>query len=1185
MSLKRLVPRVPRRLSAQVIYVLLAFAVMVVSCYFYVARMERESLARNAQDALDSTQDTITAELRERETALDAVAETARIMVLRGDSFEVVQGYFEELNTHIRTEGAEVLPYVTGFYGAFDVFGNRLLSRSHWVLPPGYNVKERPWYISGVEAAGRVGHTMPYNDMVLGVESISYARQVFDHDGTPIGVVCLNVEPVRARSYAVDLHLAEGGYGTLLNQNMDIIAHPNPDFYNHSVREVNSAMLPLTDELRRTGSVYEREFVNYQGVVCIAFFERIDIGWYVGVITPKDAYYGSTRSLLVFLIGVGGILALLLSAVLLRMIALKARADERSRIMFEVLPLSTCLIDQDGYAADCNQETLDLFGLQKKEDYLLHFYRFSPEKQPDGRLSRKLATEYIENAFAQDRLHFEWMHQNAAGDLIPCEVTLIKVELDGAPFLSGYVRDMREQKAAAEKLREADERTQIMLDATPLCCCLIDSSMRIVDCNEEAIKLFELSSKKEFIDHFGGLAPEIQPGGANSQEEIFKNVAHAFERGYFRTEFLHQTLGGELIPTEIVLVRVKSRDEYIVAGYIRDLRQLKAMVREMQRIEIAEESNKAKGKFVAAMSHEMRTPLNAILGITEMQLMDETLPYRAQEAFSWVYNSGHTLLHIINDILNLSKIEAGKMELLPVKYETASLINDSAQLNLMLRGSKPIEFRLKIAEDIPCVMLGDELRIKQILSNLLSNAFKYTEKGFVTLSVCAETEEERLDVVMIIRVTDTGIGMTKEQTETIFDAYSRFTTEHTRHSEGTGLGMNITQNLVHMMKGSIEVESEPGKGTTFTVRLPQIRVGFDTLGHETVRSLQQFRIDPSAKLQKNQFKREYMPYGRVLIVDDVESNTYVARGLMAPYGLSIETAQSGAETIQKIEEGRVYDIVFMDQMMPKMDGVETTKRLRAAGYTRPVVALTANAVTGQLAFFMENGFDGFISKPINTRQLNDVLNKMIRDKYPREVVEAARNQKRDIDEQLKPAGIDPELARIFIRDACKAAAILNKLHTKNDPFSDEDINTYIINVHAMKSALASIGQQSLSDFALRLEESVRGRDLSVISTETPLFTQKLLALTDELTEKYEIRSESGAAVAENTALLRKKLAAIAKACAVYNKRPAKDALAELRRYSWTDATNELLDAIAEHLLHSSFEDAGIMAEDAIERLS
>jgi FOG: CheY-like receiver len=262
--------------------------------------------------------------------------------------------------------------------------------------------------------------------------------------------------------------------------------------------------------------------------------------------------------------------------------------------------------------------------------------------------------------------------------------------------------------------------------------------------------------------------------------------------------------------------------------------------------------------------------------------------------------------------------------------------------------------------------------------------------------------------------------MTNEQMHKLFDEYTRFNLEANRTVEGTGLGMNITRQLVRMMNGEISVESEPGKGSVFTVRLPQKIVGSGVLGKESAEKVKQFNTGRTAQTNNApQFVREYMPYGRVLIVDDVESNLYVARGLMAPYGLSIEIATSGPETIEKIKGGATYDIIFMDHFMPQMDGMEATKIIRDLGYTHPIIALTANALAGQAEMFLENGFDGFISKPIDIRQLNASLNKFIRDKYPPEVVETARRQAEKINmtksfsEKVQPSS-GPELSGNFL---------------------------------------------------------------------------------------------------------------------------------------------------------------------------
>ena len=593
-----------------------------------------------------------------------------------------------------------------------------------------------------------------------------------------------------------------------------------------------------------------------------------------------------------------------------------------------------------------------------------------------------------------------------------------------------------------------------------------------------------------------------------------------------------------------------------------------------------QQANRAKSEFLSRMSHEMRTPLNAILGITEIQLQKDVDDDDLRDAFNKISISGDMLLGIINDILDLSKIEAEKLELNVGKYETARLINNAAQLNMMRIGSKPIEFEIYVDENVPAVLSGDELRIKQILNNILSNAFKYTEKGTVKLSVSAETAdgESSDDVVLVISVSDTGQGMTTEQIDKMFDEYVRFNLDANQSIEGTGLGMSITYNLVRLMNGEISVTSEVGKGSEFTVRIPQEDGGSGVLGKEAADNLRNFRVSNQSQLYRVQVTRDLMPYGSVLIVDDVETNIFVAGGLLAPYGLKIDSASSGFETIEKIKGGSEYDIIFMDHMMPKMDGLEATKIIRGMGYSRAIVALTANAVSGQAEMFIEEGFDDFISKPIDIRQLNDVLNKLIRDKQPPEIVEAAKTQARGaeepvVDETPGPAGIPrSRLHDIFVRDASKVLKSLEMVAEKHDYADEENMRSYIINVHGIKSALAGIGETGLSAEASRLEVAGREKRLDVIESETAGFINSLRTLTESLSPKEETDAkEAGDA---DLPLLYDKLREIKAACADYDSNTAEEALAELRKAVWPKAAGEILDTVSELLLHSDFDEIG-----------
>jgi CheY-like chemotaxis protein len=326
-------------------------------------------------------------------------------------------------------------------------------------------------------------------------------------------------------------------------------------------------------------------------------------------------------------------------------------------------------------------------------------------------------------------------------------------------------------------------------------------------------------------------------------------------------------------------------------------------------------------------------------------------------------------------------------------------------------------------------------------------------------------------------------------------------------------------------------------------------------------------------MKRVQITREPMPYGSVLIVDDVETNIYVARGLLAPYGLKIDSAESGYAAIEKIKGGSVFDIIFMDHMMPKMDGIETTKIIRGMGYDRPIVALTANAVSGQVDIFLGNGFSDYISKPIDIRQLNSILNKFIRDKQPPEVIEAARKQSAEKKDQAvvntgKPA-LDPHFDEAFLRDAGKSLAVLDAIMDKQGEYSEDDLRTYVIHIHGMKGALANIGKMDLSAIAMKLEQTGRDGSIEIITAETPAFLSSLRDYMKEITPEEK---ENGDTADDDMPKLREMLAAIKNACEEYNEDAAEAALSELRTQKWSQPVKELLSSISGHLLHSDFDE-------------
>jgi signal transduction histidine kinase/CheY-like chemotaxis protein len=605
----------------------------------------------------------------------------------------------------------------------------------------------------------------------------------------------------------------------------------------------------------------------------------------------------------------------------------------------------------------------------------------------------------------------------------------------------------------------------------------------------------------------------------------------------------------------------------------------------------AEIANRSKSNFLATMSHEIRTPMNAIIGIAQIQLQRDDLPDDYAAAFRRIYSSANNQLGIVNDILDMSKIETGRMELNPVEYDVPNLINDAIQLNVVRIGEKLIEFIVDVDENLPSKLYGDELRIKQILNNLLSNAIKYTDEGCVRLSVGCLTDSD--GVTLSIVVEDTGQGIKPDDKARLFSEYQRFNAEANRATEGTGLGLNITKKLVDMMGGSIGVESEYGKGSVFTVTVRQKAMECPPIGASVVEQLRRFVFTADRRMANLRITRELMPYGSVLVVDDVATNLYVAEGLLALYQLKVETAESGFETIEKVDGGTVYDIIFMDHMMPRMDGIETMLKLRERGYTGTIVALTANALVGNDEMFKQMGFDGYISKPIDIHQLDETLRKFIRDKYPEEAKKYAaetpeqggsrheamqhhinqrNNANRDqqaavVVKRTKPVNYatNPRLLKFFCKDVKKAVVTLR------ETVQNGDTKLFTITVHAMKSALANVGENEASRTAAELESAGRSGDMGNISANSGGFIQML----ESLIKKYDQADDTNAngadksVAAEEVDYLMEQLREIKSACEKYDDDAAYAALDRLKKRRWKPSTTELLEKIREVLYVSS----------------
>ncbi|MCL2044513.1 MAG: response regulator [Treponema sp.] len=670
-------------------------------------------------------------------------------------------------------------------------------------------------------------------------------------------------------------------------------------------------------------------------------------------------------------------------------------------------------------------------------------------------------------------------------------------------------------QAAMEKALEDEERMQLILDTMPIACCLISRDNEFLNMNQAAMDMFDVTNDTEvnITEKYFAMLPEFQPCGRSSLELTEEHIEKAFTEGYHRFEWMYKKPNGEEIPCEDTLIRIKNKGEYILAGYARDLREQKAIIEEMRKAEIAEASNKAKSQFLANMSHEMRTPMNVIVGLTDLMLDEDDPTVNLTGNLKKINTAGNTLLGLINDVLDISKIEAGKLELHPVKYELPSFLNDIITLNMIRIEEKPIVFKLDINEELLCNLLGDDIRVKQIINNLLSNAFKYTQKGTITLGINCEIDGS--DVWMSIYVRDTGMGIRHEDLQKLFSDYGQVDTRINRAIEGTGLGLAITKRLTGMMDGEITADSEYGKGSVFRLRIKQGFVDNAVIGPMVTENLCTFRYTDNKQKARKKLVRSNLSYAKVLVVDDMQTNLDVAAGLLGKYQLQIDCVTSGQAAIDYIRKEAVrYDAILMDHMMPGMDGMEAVRIIRSeidSDYARtvPIIAVTANALIGSEAMFLASGFQAFLSKPIDILRLDEVLNKWVRDKdrenaLPEKEPETTNkaevtDTKKGLTESLVVPGLntaaglarfdnDEEMYLLLLESFSTHApqqiktikTFIDGLQSADQP----DVTSYRIAVHGLKGTCRSIGAEGIGSMAEKLEKAALQQDLTFITANS-----------------------------------------------------------------------------------------------------
>ncbi|MDE7417868.1 MAG: response regulator, partial [Lachnospiraceae bacterium] len=545
---------------------------------------------------------------------------------------------------------------------------------------------------------------------------------------------------------------------------------------------------------------------------------------------------------------------------------------------------------------------------------------------------------------------------------------------------------------------------------------------------------------------------------------------------------------------EPILDKFGKNKGYVVLIY--DVTETRNYIEEIKQVrEQAEQANLAKSAFLANMSHEIRTPMNAIVGLSDI-IMEESRGRKVYEYACDIKSASRNLLALINDILDLSKVEAGKMELVTTEYHVKSLINEVLNMMDVMASQRGLELRRELDMTIPCRYLGDEGRVKQILINILNNALKFTKQGYVAFSVTGEPGETEDMERLFFRIEDTGCGIREEDLKEIFDNFKQVDSKRNRTVEGTGLGLPITKHLVELMQGTIQVESVYGEGTTFIVEIPQKIVDSRPLSE-----ISEAEVKKEEKLEP--FIAESC---KVLVVDDNAVNRKIARIFLQSYGLEINEAESGAAAIELVRQ-TCYDIIFMDHMMPEMDGIEAVQIIRSEcgenGRLPVIIALTANAMEGVRQTFFDNGFQDFITKPLDRKPLHEALLRWI----PAEKITESEawldiwkaDDSRCMEfQKIVIEGIDTdEVARHYSGSVEDYLELLNlycmdgkrKLSVLRELWEKRDYKTYGIEVHGLKSASANVGAMGVSIGAKEQEKAVDRGDTAFVDAHI----QELLA--------------------------------------------------------------------------------------------
>jgi signal transduction histidine kinase len=819
---------------------------MVLSSGIIMSNTLSIKLDRHANEMMDKMAYVISDSLSDPKTPLTFFSVLAQDLLQRGDSHDEIKRVAKEI-----TSDEFKKSFNSTYNSAYIYFEetDELFSGDGWVPPDDFQARERPWYKVAVEAQGEIGITKPFACLAIeGRIVVAYSRQIFDVDGSPLGVVFIDFPLDELSGLVVSQRITDGGYGILIDKDLRIIIHPNEPFIGENMSEIPNDLAKFTSDVEGGNNISLQRIKNYFGVGSFMFGRQIENDWYLCVIIPEHEYYSELYDMIIIISSMAVFFASVLIAIL----------------------------------------------------------------------------SHLEKKRKQEKFY-----------------------------------------------------TQMMLDSSPICCQLWDRNLNTIDCNEAAVKLYGFNSKDEYVSRFiHECSPEHQPNGRLSSEMAVELVNGAFENGYWCGDWIHQIpFDKSLMPAEVTLVRVPYKKDYIVAGYTRDLREHNEMMEDIRNssekletaLELAEAGSKAKGEFLSTMSHEIRTPLNAIIGMTAIGSKADDVAQK-DYALDKIDEASKHLLGLINDVLDMAKIEANKLELSSVEFDFEKMVRDVIAVVDFKVKEKKQSLTVNVSSDIPRFIMGDDQRLSQVIANLLSNAVKFTNEGG-EISVDASLFKEAGDICELkIEVADSGIGISVRQQEKIFRAFEQAENEISREYGGTGLGLAISRRIVELMGGKIWIDSEIGKGTKFIFTIKTLR-GSERKPVMLDEGVEGGTGEESVSESDGVFKGK-----RLLLAEDVEINREIFSAILEGTGLEIDYAENGQEAFDTVLNNKErYDAIFMDVQMPGMDGYEATRRIRQLGITLPIIALTANVFKDDIAACLVAGMDDHLGKPLDIDKIFEKL--------------------------------------------------------------------------------------------------------------------------------------------------------------------------------------------------------------------